>query len=623
MGTAVNETNTETIFENYIKQYADAAALGTHDHDWIYERQTSKNDKINKLLSAASKRAGTGRGRPDFIIQSRKNPDFIISVECKASIFKHESPTRDQYADYAVDGALLYSSFLSKSFDVLSIAVSGETPQELRISHLLQLRCEQTAIPMFGDKLLPLGDYHSGYIKSPEKFRQDYQTLLEFSKSLNDKLHKWKIAEDERALLISCVLIALENDGFVKSYAGYSDPKQLASYLITTVHNEFENDKVGDKKLEVLDARFSFIKTNTTLSRNGDAATDALKEVITDINENIKDFIRTHKYYDVLGQLYIEFLRYANSDKGLGIVLTPPHITEFMAELAEVNKDSIVYDNCTGTGGFLVSAMSIMIENAKGDESKIKHIKSKQLIGVEYSDKIFPLACSNMFIHQDGKTNIYLGSCFDEDIKLAVKAKHPTVGLLNPPYKSDKKTDTDEFEFILANLECLEQGGRCVAIVPMQEALATSGKVWEYKKKILKDHTLEAVFSMPDELFFNSKVGVVSCIMVFTAKRPHPTDKEVYFGYYKDDGFVKRKNKGRIDLFGTFENEIKRNWITDYRNHKDVPGLSVKKVVTANDEWCAEAYMETDYSDLSADDFKQTIKEFALFGLNIEGYENE
>jgi type I restriction enzyme M protein len=200
-----------------------------------------------------------------------------------------------------------------------------------------------------------------------------------------------------------------------------------------SLHNEFENDQVGDKKLEVLDARFNFIKTNTTLSRNSDTTTDALREVITDINENIKDFIRTHKYYDVLGQLYIEFLRYANSDKGLGIVLTPPHITEFMAELAEVSKDSIVYDNCTGTGGFLVSAMNIMISNAKNDVSKINSIKSRQLIGVEYSDKIFPLACSNMFIHQDGKTNIYLGSCFDSDIKLAVKAQHPTVGLLNPP----------------------------------------------------------------------------------------------------------------------------------------------------------------------------------------------
>ncbi len=618
MGNPMNETNTETIFENYVKQYADAVALGTHSHDWLYERQTSKNDKITKLLNAASKRTGTGRGRPDFIIQSRKNPDFIIAVECKASTTKHESPTRDQYADYAVDGALLYSSFLAKSFDVLSIAISGEKPQDLRISHLLQLRGEQTAIPMFAEQLLPLDSYYNGYIKSPEKFRQDYQTLLDFSQSLNKKLHKWKIAEDERALLISCVLIALENDGFMKSYASYSDPKQLAHYLIATVHNEFENDSVGNKKLEVLDARFSFIKTNSTLSRNSDAATDALKEVITDINENIKDFIRTHKYYDVLGQLYIEFLRYANSDKGLGIVLTPPHITEFMAELAEVNKDSIVYDNCTGTGGFLVSAMSIMIADARGNESNIASIKSKQLIGVEYSDKIFPLACSNMFIHQDGKTNIYLGSCFDEDIKTAVKKQHPTVGLLNPPYKSDKQADTDEFEFILANLECLQQGGRCVAIVPMQQALATSGKIWEYKKKLLTSHTLEAVFSMPDELFFNSKVGVVSCIMVFTAKRPHPADKEVYFGYYKDDGFVKRKHKGRIDLFGAFENDIKHNWIVNYRNHKDVPGLSIKRVVTADDEWCAEAYMETSYADLSVADFKQTIKEFALFNLAIE-----
>jgi hypothetical protein len=85
MGIAINETNTETIFENYISQYADAVALGTHNHDWIYERQSSKNEKINKLLLAASKTAGTGRGRPDFIIQNRKDPSFIISIECKAA----------------------------------------------------------------------------------------------------------------------------------------------------------------------------------------------------------------------------------------------------------------------------------------------------------------------------------------------------------------------------------------------------------------------------------------------------------------------------------------------------------------------------------------------------------
>jgi recombinational DNA repair ATPase RecF len=33
----------------------------------------------------------------------------------------------------------------------------------------------------------------------------------------------------------------------------------------------------------------------------------------------------------------------SNSDKGLGIVLTPPHITELFSELSQVNKKSIVF----------------------------------------------------------------------------------------------------------------------------------------------------------------------------------------------------------------------------------------------------------------------------------------
>ena len=33
--------------------------------------------------------------------------------------------------------------------------------------------------------------------------------------------------------------------------------------------------------------------------------------------------------------------------------------------------------------------------------------------------------------------------------------------------------------------------------------------VIELKKKLLEKHTLEAVFSMPDELFLNSKIHVV------------------------------------------------------------------------------------------------------------------
>ena len=53
--------------------------------------------------------------------------------------------------------------------------------------------------------------------------------------------------------------------------------------------------------------------------------------------------------------------------------------------------------------------------------------------------------------------------------------------------------------------------------------------------------------SMPIELFHNSKTTVVTCIMVFTAHRPHPKGKKTWFGYWRDDGFIKTKHRGRID----------------------------------------------------------------------------
>jgi len=593
-----NERKTEIITRDHFSKFLDSIYI---------EEQRSDNPKIDKLLKSASKKGG-GKGYPEFIISYKTNPDLLVVIECKADVTKHESKDRDKYADFSIDGALLYASYLSKGFDVLAIAVSGETKQSLKVSHFLHLRDEKKATSIFGDKFLSVDDYLNGYLKSPEKFRQDYNSLLDFTKQLNEKLHTYKILESQRSLLISSILIALENTAFKRSYASHKKPENLAVSLIQTVSDELESANITGKKLENLNTQFSFIKTDTSLSKKE----NVLKEIIDEIDENINAFIKTHRYFDVLGQLYIEFLRYANSDKGLGIVLTPPHITELFADLAQVNKNSIAYDNCTGTGGFLISAMKKMIADAKGDETKIKEIKSKQLIGTEYQSHIFALAVSNMYIHQDGKTNIINGSCFDEEIIEEVKSKKPTVGFLNPPYKSNKKTDTDELEFILNNLECLVDGGTCVAIVPMQSALATSGKVLELKKKLLEKHTLQAVLSMPDELFFNSKVGVVSCVMVFTAHRPHPNHKETYFGYYKNDGFVKRKNKGRIDAYGKWQ-EIKDKWLANFENRKNEAGFSVNQIITADMEWAAEAYMETDYSNLKDENFEDTILNYVTF----------
>lgn len=531
-----NERKTEQIVRTHLEKANAIIRI---------EEQKSDIPKIDKLLKTASKK-GNRQGRPEFIITFNQNNDFLIVIECKADISRHESETKDKFSDFAVDGVLLYASFLSKEYDVLAIAVSGETQQQLKISHFLHLKNERKAVPMFGDKLLPVQDYLNGYLKSPEKFRQDYNELISYTKVLNDKLQKYSIPTKERALLLSCILIALEDEAFCASYDKKSTPKSLAEFLTATVAEKLEEANLDNQKIEKLNTQFGFIKTDTSLATQE----NILKELIDEIDCNINQFIKTHEYFDVLGQLYVQFLRYANNDKSLGIVLTPPHITGLFSELAQVNKNSIVYDNCAGTGGFLISAMREMIESAKGDAQKIREIKSSQLIGTEYQSHIYALAVSNMFIHQDGKTNIIGGrSCFEAEVINQVKVQKPTVGLLNPPYTKEK----EELRFVLNNLECLVDGGTCIAIVPMRCALLSEEKEIEYKKQILSNHTLEAVLTMPNDLFIDSKVNTYTCAMIFTAHRKHPENHKTFFGYFKEDGFIKRKATGRTDLNGTWE----------------------------------------------------------------------
>ena len=180
-----------------------------------------------------------------------------------------------------------------------------------------------------------------------------------------------------------------------------------------------------DNRVSNLKGVFSFIRQNTTLTNDKDFFVGLIEEIDAEVNT----FIRTHKYHDALGQFYVQFLRYANNDKGLGIVLTPPHIADLFADIAGINTESVVYDNCCGTAGLLIAAMKRMLsDNALSNETRDR-IKTEQLIGIEFQDDIYALAVSNMVIHGDGKTNILLGDCFEKSGEIR-KHYRPNVGCL-------------------------------------------------------------------------------------------------------------------------------------------------------------------------------------------------
>ena len=250
-----NERKTENLVRKHFEEY---------DSEIKVEEQKSDTPRIQKLLKSASK-TGTGTGKPEFIIQFNDRPDFIAVIECKANIQQHESPTSDQYKDYAVDGALLYASHLSKDFDVLAIGVSGMTEQSLKVSHFLHLKGDQTAEPIFSNDLLSPQDYITGYINDNRKYQQDYDSLLSFAKSLNKQLHKNKVAGSNRSLLISAILIALERESFQRSYPVENDPSRLSRMIISEVKAQLQDSGIPQNNLSVLTDQFRFLNNEKAL----------------------------------------------------------------------------------------------------------------------------------------------------------------------------------------------------------------------------------------------------------------------------------------------------------------------------------------------------------------------
>ncbi len=632
--TKKNERNTENFFRKIMESKGISKKNG-----YIIEEQISNNPIIEKLLKNASK-SGSGQGKPEFIITNPDYPELIVVVECKADIAKHESETKDKYSDYAVDGVLLYSKYLSKEFNVIGIAYSGNEENNCKFSSFLTINGLPTQSCIYNPKkkstineLLTFEEYDDIIHYNPEKQQNDLNSVIKFTKKLHNYIYSnIPIEEDKKTLLVSGIILGLENGVFASGYQGYEkeEENRICEELLNHISISLKAAKMPKQKIDLMSEVFRFIVADKEILQDLDANVGKSKicHMIDMVKSEVMPFIKKYTQIDFIGHFYNEFIRYTGGDgKGLGIVLTPKHITEFMCDLVEVDKNSIVLDTCTGTAGFLISAMYKMVEDIKNSnlseeekEKRISHIKEKQMIGVEQNAKLFTMAASNMYFKGDGKTNLIHGDCFKQSGNLIISDKDsygndiklkPNKALINPPY-AQKNDNLKEIDFISFTLDQLQEGGRFACIVPMSVAIKTEKdkSLLQKKQNILSKHRLDAVFSMPNDLFY--PVSTTTCIMVFSAYTKHSDDFETFFGYLKDDGF-KITRKGRLDQ-GEWKN-IENEYISLFKNKKNVAGKSVCKAVKAKDEWCAEAYMETDFSKITEEDFLQTIKNYVAFKL--------
>jgi type I restriction enzyme M protein len=645
----------------------------------LFGYQRALDDDVQALLP--SKETGAlGIGKPE--IAYRLGPTEVLLVECKRDAKDHASKTVAatglfagvplEAKKYAEDGVIAYMRGVRQKFACIGVAVSGTSRSSLRISVFRAYRggeierLDMDRVPSPAECAALLRPTRTAASKTIDDCAEELHNFL------RDEM---ELSEQEKPLLVSAVLLALEVDSFRRSYREYDDGEELAKEVLAKVEWKLKKDKLSAAKITAMMTTYAFIGTNKPLR-------DHIRATIEKIDEEIRQFAKNGAdAFDLLGQFYGEFLKYSGGDKkGLGIVLTPLHIASLFVRMASVDRNTVLLDTCTGTAGFLITGMADMFRSANGDEACLERIKNAQLIGIEFNDRMFTLACANMLLRGDGKSNMFFGSCFDPKIGLRINPSRvqndverterllrdaetqlaaattkkqkkdaearlaelrqrrielhqalaspdgdalprlPDVAILNPPY-AKKSSDKNELAFIYEACSLLRPGGTCIAIVPLSCASDDSATGVEWKRRLMEEHTLEAVISMPEQLF--PGVGVVTCAIVFTAHRPHRANHKTWLALWKDDGFVLRKGR-RIEatpwhdypsddvlnpemLPGT-ESRL----LAEFRERIEAPQRSLRKALGVSDEWCAEAHLEPDYSLFNTTAVEHTVKQYLL-----------
>lgn len=608
--------------------------------EYSYVQEAGNKEKLEKAV---------GHSFKHFKLDIRfEDKGVAVLIETKQSFTKSDEKQLVEYVEE--------ESALHKGMKIIAI-LANTNNDKIKVwrylvddAHILK---EETVL-----------DTMEHYVKLFDTTRQnDKERVMKNTYDLNELLHKKDIDERLRSQFVGTTLLYIKDmvrkTGATKIDAMLKDKlddvwkmmsaEEIRAGIKNTLDNLLDNSENKTKKIELL---------QKNVLNDQKAKKLKIKDWIEILDTILMDIYRyidadSSAGQDILNLFFIAFNKYTGkADKNQAF--TPDHITEFMCQITDVDRTKVVLDGTCGSGSFLVQAMVKEIADCRRGKTEkeaaelIKKVKEDHIFGIEIEEKAYGLSTTNMLIHGDGNSNIKFGSIFDNQ-KFIMDAD-PDIILMNPPYnakpigipaaykktwttkaKDGKEDPTKGFVFVhfLSDVikelnEQKEKAGqstkqvKLAVLLPVSAAIGTSSIITEEKKAMLENNTLEAVFTLPNEIFYPG-ASACACCMLFTLGKPHSEDKETFFGYCKDDGFKKKKNLGRVEQFNA-DNEslwkkIEKEWLYLFKNHKAEPGKSATVVVNGESEWLCEAYMKTDYSKLSEFDFQQTLNNYLAYQI--------
>ncbi|MCY4302146.1 MAG: N-6 DNA methylase [Aestuariivita sp.] len=529
--------------------------------DVYLQREYRADEQLAEALSHASK-TGSGIGIPEAMLMDDESGEPLAVIKAKADA---------EDIDIALAEAEGYGQeLIASGFLPLAIGLAGTDGTEfrLRVSKWDEGRWLPVTYDDHPINWIPSKDDCRRLVTrgSPSEIRPSIppiEVLAQKADEINRLLREADIKDEFRPAHVAAVMLSLW---------------QTRGNIRRDSRNILQDVNTGCR-----DAYMAAGKANLASSIRLDRANKKLAERvprIATILERLNVTVLTAEH-DYLGQLYETFFRYTGGNT-IGQYFTPRHIARMMVDLCGADSKDSVIDIACGTGGFFVAYMDRLVKVEHLSRTEMVKVIQKRIVGFESEPVTAALCAANMILRGDGSNRIRQADSLTVP-NFPVAAA--TVALMNPPFPH-QRTDTPVEDFVERGLDALQVGGKLAVIVPTS-LLVKGGDKGNWRKRILKSHSLLAVCQLPDELF-QPFASVTTSFVLLEKGRKHRPKRRTSFVRLQHDGLVLKKGV-RV------QRDSEPNQITEavdaIENKLNAPGFCASASVSENAEWSVGAYI--------------------------------
>lgn len=328
-----------------------------------------------------------------------------------------------------------------------------------------------------------------------------------------------------------------------------------------------------------------------------------LEKPVEKLSKNNRLFILVDKFTEVdlhpdnvsnhdMGLVFEELLRKFSemSNETSGEHYTPRDVVRLLVALvfSEDKEDLIgegkvrsIFDPCCGTGGMLTIGEEYIHQNIN-DKVKLR------LLGQELNPQTYSICKSDMLITAQDTDNIRLGSSLSAD---KFQGERFDYLITNPPFGVSWKSEKDfiltekenpngrftvgtprssdgAFLFLQHMISKMESKGSRIGMVtngsPLFTGDAGSGES-EIRKWIIENDWLEAIVSLPDQLFFNT--GISTYLWIVTNKKSDERQGKVQL--VNGSSFFKQMKKSLGNKRKEITDENRKDLLESYLNFEE------------------------------------------------------